>query len=783
MKLKVAASLLTGCGLVLALVGIVQVEIANQGRTHWRTVTRTTHELARAVSALESLAYEWMLRPSQRPRRQWDILRVHIEEQIRLIDMSRLDVESPQSLRVALGRADQLFQNLTGTPRAESNPVMRWRIIDQLLVHTREMSFKSDLLLSSSMKKQDASARGALVTLYIGAGLIGLQSLVMIVMLRRRILRPLHDIEQATHRLALDQDNPPIPKRYDDEFGRLIDAFNIMTGRLRGLSQEMERKRVLEAEERLLENISESQPQPVWICDDGGSITWENPAFRDYFGSFYAGALWTDLIHPDERESIEALLRDASGIHAESNVECRLAAVSGWRWCMLRTAHLRTSSSANRYWICTATDIHQRREMEDSIQEARQRSETLNEISLELTRELDPLTLARSIVTAACDLLEGEFAVFHLLIPGKDGILQTTCVSFPSDAPEVFSLLEAPPFTFNPRQPVLGGGAQHVLWEGAEQDARFGSIALAPVPFYTATRDGYLVIAHRASGIFSSEDLSLLSSLGTIASAAVENARLHAIERTTAHLAESRNRQLIRTNNDLQEFAYVASHDLQEPLRMITSYLDLLQLRWGSAIDAEAMMYLGRATDSAARMTRLVKDLLVYSRAGHDGEFTEEVPLQDLVSEICEDLGARIAETEAEIVFVDLPVVRARRLLLRQVLQNLLQNALKYRHPERRPHVTVSVAKSGDDTLVHVTDNGLGIPEQHRDRIFRLFQRLDLGKAEGSGIGLSICRKLARAWGGEITVASDGEHGSTFTITLPRQSGNSTPSASFPALS
>lgn len=780
MRLKVAASILIGCGLLLALGGIVQVENANQSRAGWRAVTLSTHDLARSVSALESLAYEWMLRPSERPRRQWDILRAHIEELIRSLDARRLGMESPQTLRVALGRADQLFQALTSA--TDSDQTKRGRIIDQLLVHTREMSFTSDLLLSSSLKKQDDSAQNALFALYFGIGLFGLQSLVMIVMLRRRILRPLRDMEIATQVFALDKDNPPIGKRYDDELGRLIDAFNIMMGRLRGLSKEMERQRVVEAEERLLENISENQPQPVWTCDDSASILWENPAFRDYFGSFYAGAVWTDLIHPDERESIDAILIDAAGIHAESNVECRLAAVGGWRWCMLRTAHLRTSNSAERHWICTATDIHQRREMEDRIQEARRRSETLNEISLELTRELDPLTLARSIVNAACELLDGEFAIFHLLIPGKDGVLQTTCVSFPSDAPDVFSLLEAPPFTFSPRQPALGGGAVHVLWDGAEHEGRFGSIALAPVPFQTSAHDGYLVVAHRASGIFSGEDLSLLTGLGTIASAAVENARLHAIERTSAHLAESRNRQLIRTNNDLQEFAYVASHDLQEPLRMITSYLDLLNIRWKSTLDPEGLRYLSRASDSATRMTRLVKDLLVYSRAGHDGEQAEDVPLQELVREICEDLGSRIQETGAQILFRDLPMVRARRVFLRQVLQNLLQNALKYRHPERQPQVTLTVTTVGDDTIIQVTDNGLGVPEQHRDRIFRLFQRLDRGTAEGSGIGLSICRKLARAWGGEITVKSDGVNGSTFTVTLPRQTGHATPTASFPAL-
>jgi PAS domain S-box-containing protein len=237
-------------------------------------------------------------------------------------------------------------------------------------------------------------------------------------------------------------------------------------------------------------------------------------------------------------------------------------------------------------------------------------------------------------------------------------------------------------------------------------------------------------------------------------------------------LEEELNRRaerLERINADLQEFAYIASHDLSEPLRMITSYLELLQRRYGDRLDETAAEFIGFAVDGAERMKALIEDLLAYSRVGSHALEPGDVDLAELLSQVLRSLGPAIEEAGADVEIPDaLPGVRADATQLRQLLQNLIANAVKFRAAGRAPHVTVGARDDGSGVRLWVADDGIGIPEAQRERIFKMFARLHGRDAyDGTGIGLALCRRIAERHGGRIWVEPAPAGGSIFHVWIP----------------
>jgi len=230
--------------------------------------------------------------------------------------------------------------------------------------------------------------------------------------------------------------------------------------------------------------------------------------------------------------------------------------------------------------------------------------------------------------------------------------------------------------------------------------------------------------------------------------------------------------ELKRSNDDLQQFAYVASHDLQEPLRMVASYTQLLARRYKGRLDSDADEFIAYAVDGSNRMQVLIRDLLAYSRAGTNGKALREVASESALKEALANLRATIEDSGADVTYDPLPTVTTDSVQLAQVFQNLVGNAIKYRRAEL-PHVHVSAAKNGgDEWIFSVRDNGLGIDSQYFERIFVLFQRLHgREEFEGTGIGLAICRKILQRLGGRIWVESQPEKGLTFYFALPEGAG------------
>ncbi|WP_254431040.1 ATP-binding protein [Magnetospirillum sp. LM-5] len=242
--------------------------------------------------------------------------------------------------------------------------------------------------------------------------------------------------------------------------------------------------------------------------------------------------------------------------------------------------------------------------------------------------------------------------------------------------------------------------------------------------------------------------------------------RQRTTERDEAHDRES---GLRHANAELEQFAYIASHDLREPLRMISSYIGLLAQRYGDRLDGDGRDFLEFARDGAKRMDRMVLDLLELSRVGRTSEEFAPVALADIVASALENLALTIAECQAAIsVAHDLPVVTGLAGELERLVQNLVANALKYRHPDRTPYIAIAARREGAEWVVSIADNGIGIEPEFHERIFGIFQRLHArDKYEGSGIGLAISRKIVEHHGGRIWVESAPGGGTTLFFTLP----------------
>ena len=240
------------------------------------------------------------------------------------------------------------------------------------------------------------------------------------------------------------------------------------------------------------------------------------------------------------------------------------------------------------------------------------------------------------------------------------------------------------------------------------------------------------------------------------------------------------NSELVRSNTELGQFAYVASHDLQEPLRMVTGYLQLLEKRYKGQIDQEGTEFIHYAVDGAIRMKRLIEDLLALSRAGTQKASFRPVDSRTLFDAACANLSVAIREGGAEVTCGPLPMIIADTGLLTQVFQNLIGNAIKFRRddPPPRIHVSAELSKDGsgkegsgkEGWVFSVRDNGIGIEDRHRERIFGIFERLhSADQYEGSGVGLAITQRILERHGGRVWVESKIGEGSTFFFLIPMQ--------------
>ncbi len=226
--------------------------------------------------------------------------------------------------------------------------------------------------------------------------------------------------------------------------------------------------------------------------------------------------------------------------------------------------------------------------------------------------------------------------------------------------------------------------------------------------------------------------------------------------------------ELVRSNMELERFAYVASHDLQEPLRMISSFTNLLQEKYATAFDDTGQKYMGFISNAADRMRDLVRDLLEYSRADQDMEALKEIDCSEVLKGVKESLSEVIQSSEAIITSDSLPVIYSNEIRVSRLIQNLIGNAIKYQSPGNVPTIHVGVEDKDTHWIFSISDNGIGIPEDQIGNVFVLFKRLNQNSYSGTGIGLSICKKVVESLGGKIWVDSTFGKGSTFYFSIPK---------------
>jgi PAS domain S-box-containing protein len=225
--------------------------------------------------------------------------------------------------------------------------------------------------------------------------------------------------------------------------------------------------------------------------------------------------------------------------------------------------------------------------------------------------------------------------------------------------------------------------------------------------------------------------------------------------------------KLEQSNTELEQFAFIASHDLQEPLRKIQAFGNMLGNKWSDKLDKQGKDYLTRMQNAAKRMQGLIADLLKYSRVATRSEPLGDVDLREAVIEVVSDLEIKIQRLGADVEVLELPVIKAAKSQIYQLFQNLIANSLKF-HRDDLPHIKIYSRRTDNDYRIFVEDNGIGFDEAYLDRIFAPFQRLHGRSAyEGTGMGLAICRKIVEQHGGSITAKSKPGEGSTFIITLP----------------
>jgi signal transduction histidine kinase len=284
------------------------------------------------------------------------------------------------------------------------------------------------------------------------------------------------------------------------------------------------------------------------------------------------------------------------------------------------------------------------------------------------------------------------------------------------------------------------------------------------------TTVGFLGLeARRSRCSWSDESIALMRTVGELFVSAVERSRAEQALELAARELEQRNEELERSNRELEQFASIVSHDLKSPLQVVRGFVELLGREVGKVSVSELQTYASAALRGAERMDQLIDDLLAYSRAGQRPTSFVPIDLNELMDEVLADSARLAADADASITIETLPTVTGDYTQLRQLLQNLVSNAVKFRRPNVTPEVSVRASGDSLEWTICVEDNGLGVDVGDREEIFEMFTRIHQGDRPGSGIGLAVCARVVANHGGRIWVEDGMDGGSAFCFTLSKQ--------------
>lgn len=486
-----------------------------------------------------------------------------------------------------------------------------------------------------------------------------------------------------------------------------------------------------------------------------------------------------NAVHPEDYKYVTQAVTDAIEKGKDYETEFRVIWSDGTLHWVGSRGQVYYDNSRPIRMAGISMDITARKRSEAELQHQTRRSQLFADITLKIRQSLQLEEILQTTVTEVQQLLQADRVLIYRLWPDGTGSAVTEAVvpGWPMVLKQTFSGEVFPEESRHLYRQGRTGIIEDV--ENTEVPSclvefmqQWGVKAKLVVPILLKSELWGLLIAHQcaSSRQWHSFEIELLQQLANQMGIALAQAQL--LEEETR-----RRQELDRSNAELQQFASIASHDLQEPLRKILAFGNRLKDKYGEALTDQGRDYLDRMQNAASRMQTLIDDLLILSRITTRARPFMTVDLAQVTQDVLSDLEVRIQQTQGRVEVGELPTIAADPLQMRQLLQNLIGNALKF-HRDEEPPVVRIYSRFGDQRQpsesladswqIIIEDNGIGFDEMYLDRIFNVFQRLhSRSEYEGTGVGLAICRKIVERHGGSLTAESKPGRGATFTVTLP----------------
>lgn len=516
-------------------------------------------------------------------------------------------------------------------------------------------------------------------------------------------------------------------------------------------------------------------PYPTWRAGKNGKRDYFNQAWLDFTGRKIedeVGDGWTECVHPEDLERVVQAVRLAFSQREPFELEYRLRHASGeYRWVLDTGRPLRDPSGDFTGYLGCCYDLSEQKQVERDLRS----NQVLFQGMFQYAPDAVILVDARGRILLANRQVELMFGYTSEELQGQP-------VEFLM--PESFRNLHERQVAAYSKAPRVRPMGENLNLQGRKKDGSVFPVDITLGPLQVDDRQLVLATIRDISERKKAEEELFLykNHLEELVEARTAELQHEIAERRRAEEQIRRDEQalatyasqLARSNRDLQDFATIVSHDLQEPLRKILAFGSRLQDRHAASLGDEGANYLERILDAASRMQSMLDALLSYSRVSTRAQPPEQVDLNGIARDVVEDLVVRIEETQGKVEIGELPTIEAEPLQMRQLFQNLIGNALKFHRPGVPPLVQISATVSSESgpsqVHLHFTDNGIGFEEEYLERIFQPFQRLHgRSKYEGAGMGLAICRKIVERHGGSITASSTPGEGSIFKVILPVQ--------------
>ncbi len=572
--------------------------------------------------------------------------------------------------------------------------------------------------------------------------------------LNQKVVEPITQLLSSIQKTFSEGEYKPVKKLPNNEFIELDKDLQKTFSDLHELQDQL----ILSEQE--VQTFLDDAPVMMWMTDEHGKVVLFNNTWLEYFNTSMEDEIslkWNEKnIHPDDRESILLVYNQAFNLHEKFHHEYRMKNASGdYRWISELGKPRFDDKEKFRGYIGTCIDFTEKKQADIEIQkhvDALAQSELLNKNQKEYYGNM----IGNLSVPAFVIDLDHKVTIWNIACENMTGI----------KAKDLLGTDQHSKAIYKEKRPLL---ADLVI------DSNFEKISeLYPVELGETLMPGGYSVQNWVDMPNKNEPRYLAIDAGPVydtngsKTAVVQIMQDITSMKILEESLQQQTHELMKTNKELEQFAYVASHDLQEPLRMVSSYAQLLASRYKDKLDDDADEFIEYIVDGAKRMQTLIQDLLKFSRLSTQSEEFSSVDINNIFDYAVENLIVAIDETGTVVTSDELPVVDGDAGQLRLLFQNVIGNAVKYRDPEKLNKVHVSVEQKGKQWQFCIGDNGIGIESEYFEKIFVIFQRLH-GKSEyqGTGIGLAICKKIVESHHGRIWLESEYGQGTRFYFTLP----------------